>query len=30
MKKTLISLLLGITLVGGLISCNDSATNKTL
>lgn len=30
MKKALISLLLGVTLVGGLISCNDSTTNKTL
>ena len=30
MKKALISLLLGVTLVGGLVGCNDSTTNKTL
>ena len=30
MKKVLISLLLGVTLVGGLVGCNDSTTNKTL
>lgn len=30
MKKVLISLLLGVTLAGGLISCNNSTTNKTL
>ena len=30
MKKALISLLLGATLIGGLVGCNDSTTNKTL
>ena len=30
MKKVLISLLLGVTLSSGLISCNDSITNKRL
>ena len=30
MKKALISLLLGVTLVGGLVGCNDSTINKTL
>lgn len=30
MKKVLISLLLGATLIGGLVGCNDSTINKTL